>query len=149
MSAFNPETFMNSSISEANDTQYVLVPEGEFQATIDRIDAKIVGQEIPRPILSISWKITDPVVQEATGRAENFVRQTLWLDVNEAGGLDFGKGKNVQLGKLREALGQNRPGQAWSPSMPVGNVARVKVKHSIDKRDGVTINAEVTGVTKL
>jgi hypothetical protein len=33
--------------------------------------------------------------------------------------------------------------------MMVGGVARIKVKHSIDKRDGVTINAEVSGVTKL
>lgn len=149
MSAFNPEAFMNATTTDANDTQYVQVPEGEFQATIDKVEAKVVGQETPRPIINVSWKVTDSAAAEATGRAENYVRQTLWLDVTESGGLDFGKGKNVQLGKLRDALGQNKPGQAWAPGMLVGGVARVKVKHSIDKRDGVTINAEVSGVTKL
>lgn len=149
MSLFNPDTFLNSTFTEANDTQYIPVPEGEWQATIDKVEAKVVGQETPRPVLNVTWKITDPAVQQATGRAENSVRQTIWLDVTESGGLDTGKGKNVGLGKLREALGQNTPGKAWTPGMLVGGVARVKVKHSIDKRDGVTINAEVSGVTKL
>lgn len=149
MSTFDPNAFMNASFSEANDTQYVQVPEGEYQATVDKVEAKVVGTETPRPILNLSWKITDPAVQTATGRAENYVRQTIWLDVTEAGGLDFGKGKNVGLGKLREALGQNKPGQSWAPGMLVGGVAVVKVKHSIDRRDGVTINAEVNAVTKL
>lgn len=149
MSAFNPESFMNASVTDANDTQYVQVPEGEFQATVDKVEAKVVGQENPRPILNVMWKISDPVAQAATGRAENSVRQTIWLDVTESGGLDFSKGKNVGLGKLRDALNQNKPGQSWAPGMLVGGVARVKVKHSIDKRDGVTINAEVSGITKL
>jgi hypothetical protein len=149
MSAFDPNVFMNAFTTDANDTQYIQVPEGEFQATIDKIEAKVVGQETPRPILNVLWKTSDPEVQNATGRAENTVRQTIWLDVTDGGGLDFGRGKNVGLGKLRDALGQNKPGASWGPGMMVGGVARIKVKHSIDKRDGVTINAEVSGVTKL
>jgi hypothetical protein len=149
MSTFDPNAFMNASITEANDTQYVPFPEGEYSASIDKVEPKVVGQENPRPILNVTWKSSDPDVQTATGRAENSVRQTIWLDVTESGGLDFGKGKNVQLGKLRDALNQNRPGQAWAPGMLVGGMAKVKVKHSIDRRDGVTINAEVAGVTKL
>lgn len=149
MSAFNPDSFMNSTSTEANDTQYTPVPEGEFQATIDKVEAKVVGQETPRPILNVTWKTSDESVKNATGRAENSVRQTIWLDVTESGGLDFGKGKNVGLGKLRDALGQNKPGQAWAPGMLVGGVAKIKVKHSIDKRDQVTVNAEVSAVTKL
>lgn len=149
MSLFNPDTFLNSTFTDANDTQYIPVPEGEWQATVDKVEAKVVGQENPRPVLNVIWKVTDPAVQQVTGRAENSVRQTIWLDVTESGGLDFGKGKNVGLGKLRDALGQNTPGKPWAPGMLVGGVACVKVKHSIDKRDGVTINAEVSGVTKL
>lgn len=81
--------------------------------------------------------------------AEPSVRQTLWLDTTESGGLDFGKGKNVGLGRLREALGQNAPGKPWAPGMLVGGVAKVKVSHSIDKRDNVTINADVKAVLPL
>lgn len=149
MSAFNPDSFMNASVTDANDTQYVPVPEGEFQATVDKVEAKVVGQDTPRPIINVTWKTSDPAAQNVTGRAENSVRQTIWLDVTESGGLDFGKGKNIGLGKLREALGQNKPGQSWAPGMLVGGVAKIKVKHSIDKRDGVTVNAEVSAVTKL
>ena len=43
----------------------------------------------------------------------------------------MGKGKNVALGRLREALGQNTPGKPWSFGMLVGQVAKVAVKHRI------------------
>lgn len=149
MSTFDPNSFMNTTVNSSNDTQYIQVPEGEFQATVDKVEAKVVGQDNPRPVLNVSWKTSDPQVQNVTGRAENTVRQTIWLDVTESGGLDDGKGKNVGLGKLRDALGQNTPGQPWMPGMLVGGVAKIKTKHSIDKRDGVSINVDVVAVTKL
>jgi hypothetical protein len=147
MSTFNPEAFMQSSVSEASDTQYLQVPEGEFAAAIDAVTPRTT--QTGKALLNVKWKVTDPVAQEATGMAEPTVFQTIWLDVTEQGGLDMGKGKNVGLGKLRDALGQNKPGQPWSPGMLVGGVAKIKVAHSIDKRDNVTINAEVKAVTKL
>ena len=147
MSSFNPESFMNASVTESNSTQYEQVPEGDFQAAIDTVTPRTTGTG--KALLSVKWKVDDEGVRTQTGMAEPSVFQTIWLDVTESGGLDFGRGKNVQLGKLREALGQNTPGKPWAPGMLVGGVAKVKVKHSIDKRDGVTINAEVSGVTKL
>lgn len=147
MSTFNPENFMNSSTNEASDTQYLQVPEGEFSAVIDGVTPRTT--QTGKALLNVKWKVIDEAAQEATGMAEPSVFQTIWLDISESGGLDMGKGKNVGLGKLREVLGQNKPGQAWSPGMLVGGVAKVKVAHSIDKRDNVTINAEVKAVTKL
>jgi hypothetical protein len=149
MSTFNPEAFMSASIQGANDTQSMQVPEGDFQGMISKVEPRVVGQENPRPIIAITWKVDDEGVRQLTGRAEPTVRQTIWLDVTESGGLDMGKGKNAQLGKLRDALGQNDAGKPWNPGMLQGGVARIKVKHSLDKRDGVTINAEVSGVSKL
>lgn len=81
--------------------------------------------------------------------AEPTVYQTIWLDISGSGGLDTSKGKNVGLGKLRDALGQNREGQPWSPGMLVGQVALIRVGHSIDKRDNVTVQAEVKAVAAL
>lgn len=147
MSAFNPEAFLNASFNDANSTQYEQVPEGEFQAVIDTVTPRVTNTG--KALLNIKWKVDDEGVRTQTGMAEPSVFQTVWLDVTESGGLDFGRGKNVQLGKLRDALGQNQAGKPWAPGMLQGQVARIKVKHSIDKRDNVTINAEVNGVTKL
>lgn len=147
-SMFNPEAFMNSTISDANSSQYNVTPEGEFKGVISKIEVKTVGAD-NKPVINVTWKIDDEGVRNETGLSEPIARQTIWLDVTEQGGLDMGKGKNVGLGKLREALGQNQPGKPWMPGMLEGGVALVKIKHSIDKRDNVTIQANVNGVTKL
>lgn len=147
MSTFNPDAFMNSTTTEANSTQYAQVPEGEFQASIDSVTPRTTGTG--KALLNVKWKVDDEGVRLETGMAEPSVFQTIWLDITESGGLDGNKGKNVQLGKLRDALGQNVAGKPWAPGMLVGGLAKIKVKHSIDKRDNVTLNAEVSGVTKL
>ena len=147
MSTFNPDTFLNTETAEANSTSYIPVPEGEFQASIKAIKPRVLTDG--RAVLDVTWIVDDEVARQETGMAEPSVRQTLWLDTTESGGLDFGKGKNVGLGRLREALGQNAPGKPWAPGMLVGGVAKVKVSHSIDKRDNVTINADVKAVLPL
>lgn len=147
MSNFNPEAFMNSTTSEASATQYLQVPEGEYNASIDTVTPR--STQTGKALLSIKWKVDDEAARNATGMAEPSVFQTVWLDIKDDGTLDGGPGKNVGLGKLREALGQNAPGKPWAPGMLVGGVAKIRVKHSIDKRDNVTINAEVSAVAKL
>lgn len=144
MSTFDPNTFLNTEISESNATQYIPVPEGEHQATIKSIKPRVLTDG--RAVLDVTWVVQDDESKDVTGMAEPTVRQTLWLDTTEAGGLDFGKGKNVGLGRLRDALGQNQNGKPWAPGMLIGGVAVVKVGHSIDKRDGETINADVKAV---
>lgn len=147
MSAFDPDSFMNSQITDANSTQYTPVPEGEFQAAIASVTPRTTGTG--KALLSIGWKVDDEEARNATGMAEPTVYQTIWLDISGSGGLDTSKGKNVGLGKLRDALGQNREGQPWSPGMLVGQVALIRVGHSIDKRDNVTVQAEVKAVAAL
>lgn len=147
MSTFNPDTFLNTETSDANATAYTPVPEGEFQAAIKAVKPRVLTDG--RAVLDITWSVDDEVARQETGMAEPSVRQTIWLDTTESGGLDFGKGKNVGLGRLREAVGQNQAGKPWAPGMLVGQVAKVKVGHSIDKRDNVTINADVKAVLPL
>lgn len=147
MSQFDADAFMNSSVAEANSTQYTPVPEGEFQASIASVTPR--STNTGKALLNIGWKVDDETVRVETGMAEPMVYQTIWLDVTDSGGLDMGKGKNVGLGKLRDALGQNKPGQPWSPGMLVGQVALIRVAHSIDKRDNVSIQAEVKAVAAL
>ena len=122
--SFNPEEFMQTTTEEATSTEYVPIPEGEYNAVIDKVD----GRETQKgsPVMDVTWKLDAPDVEDAH---EKIVRQSIFLDLSEGGALLTGKGQNVQLGRLRAALGQNTPGQAWAPSMLQGNVAVVTVKH--------------------
>ena len=147
MSTFSPETFLNTESTESNATAYLPVPEGEFTGILKSLKPRVLQDG--RAVLDVNWTVDDDAAREATGMAEPSVRQTLWLDLTESGALDFGKGKNVGLGRLRDALGQNVTGQPWQPGMMIGGVAKIKVAHSIDKRDNETIQADVRAVTKL
>jgi hypothetical protein len=145
MSAFDPDMFMNTQTTDANDTKFVPVPEGEFDAVIEAITPKTAGD---KPVLDVKWAINDEGVKVATGLPNPSARQTIWLDLTEQGGLDSSKGKNIGLGKLREALGQNTPGQSWSPGMLIGRVARIKIGHRSGKEPG-EVFADVKQVTAI
>jgi len=148
MSAFNPDLFLQAESSEALSTVLTPVPEGEFPGVIKSITPRVVGEK-GTPVLDVVWTLDSPEVKAATGIDNSQVRQSLWLDVTDSGGLDFSKGKNVSLGRLREALGQNKAGKPWSPNMLIGGSAKVKVVHTFDKNDSSIIYANVNSVAKL
>lgn len=133
---FNPDTFMSTETTDANATRMVPVPEGEYTAVVNDVKADTIGQD-SRPVLKIQWEIQDDdgSVKAATGMETNRVEQLIFLDLTAQGGLDAGEGKNVQLGRLRKAVGQNQPGQPWAPSYLNGQVARIQVGHRVDKND--------------
>ena len=141
-SVFDPDTFLSSTTTEASSTEYVPVPEGEYLAVVTKVAARATERA---KILDVTWEIDDEAVKAETGLEHPTVRQSVFLDVNEQGALETGKGKNVDLGRLREAVGQNTPGQPWSPTMLEGQVARVRVAHRM--YEGRTY-ADVKGVAK-
>lgn len=151
---FNAELFLNTTTTAVNDTQLLPVPEGEYTAVSSPVTADSFRSfDIRRGdragtkgyALDLEWTINDEAVKAQIGR-EPKVRQSIMLDMTADGtGLDFGKGRNIGLGRLREALGQNKDGQPWSFAMLGSQVARVKVKHRMveDK-----VYAEVNEVAK-
>ena len=149
-SPFNPDQFLDMQTTEANDTTLVPVPVGEYIAIASEVKArqwtKKDDPSVSGLALDVVWEIDDAGVKALLGRDKVTVKQGLMLDLTESGGLDMGKGKNVGLGKLREALGLNTPGQAFSPNMIVGRPAKVRIDHRVDKD---TIYADVKAVTKL
>jgi hypothetical protein len=150
MNTFDPNVFLEQSFAEANSTKATPVPEGEFQASIKSVTPRTWSKKDDPTVgglaLDIIWNIDDENVKAQLERKEVTVKQGLMLDLNDAGMLDMSKGKNVQLGRLREAVGLNTPGQAFSFQMLPGRGAKVLVKHRIDGED---IYAEVKGVVKL
>ena len=151
---FDVQSFLDSSTTEANSTVSTPVPEGEFTAIVDKVDARPWTSKKDSTksgvTLDITWLIDDQSVKEALGREKVSVRQGIMLDLNEAGtGLDMGKGKNVQLGKLRQATGLNNPGQAFAFSMLTGRMAKVVVKQRVDEDDPEKIYSEVKAVAPV
>ena len=147
MSAFDLDNFMSFSTNESSDTKYAIPDEGEYPAQIHSVVPRITGTG--KPLLNVRWTIDDEGVRQLTGQAEPTVYQTIWLDTKEDGTLDMGKGRNVQLGKLREAVNQNEKGRGWSPMQLIGAYAKIKIGHSIDKRDNETVQAAVTAVAHI
>lgn len=144
-STFDPDMFMNTQTTDANDTQFAPVPIGHYQGAITKVEPRTAGD---KPVLEVTWAISDQAARDATGLENPTVRQTIWLDVTPQGGLDNGRGKNVGLGKLRSALGQNTPGQPWSPGMLIGQAAGLEVSHRSGKEPG-EVYAQVKAVTAL
>lgn len=147
---FDANSFLDMSITDANDTKLVPVPVGEYVAVCKEIKAR-PWQSKSDPskagiALDIFWDIDDVNVKALLERDSVIVKQGIMLDMTEAGGLDMGKGKNVGLGRLREAVGLNTPGQPFSVTMVQGRLAKVSISHRVD---GENIFSEVKGVARV
>ena len=150
---FDPASFLMQETSDQMDTQFVLIPAGEYPAMIKTVEAR--QQQNPNDptvlwtILDVTYAIDDAGVREETDQTEPTIRQSIFLDLGDDNKLDTGKGKNVNLGRLREAVGLNQPGQAFSFGALVGQACVVAVKHTPDKKDPEITYANVNKVAKL
>lgn len=154
---FNPEVFLNTTVTDANSTELLNVPEGEYTAISGPVASESFrSYDIKKGdragtkgfALDLEWSINDEsgALKAFLGRAPK-VRHSVNLDIRADGSLEFGKGRNVELGRLREALGQNGSGQPWAFSMLGGQVAKIAVKHTLDSTTGRTY-VNVAKVTK-
>jgi hypothetical protein len=146
---FDPSTFLNAQYDEALDTKVVPCPVGEYPAIADKVDvrpwqAKDGSSSGLKAV--ILWEIQDDNVKALLGRDKVIVPQEQMLDLTETGALDLGKGKNVGLGRIREALDLNTPGQPFSFAMIQGRMAKVAVTH---RPYGEDLFNEIKRITKL
>ena len=129
---FDPETFANVAVDGVMATKLIPVPAGEYSAKVKSYKARSVQTDQGETaVVDILWEPEDQdgKIKAKTKRDLNTVRQSIWLDLAPNGALAIGEGVNVNLGVLRQVLGQNRPGVKWTPAMLVGGVAKVVVKH--------------------
>jgi hypothetical protein len=151
---FDANNFMSAVFEEANDTKRTPCPAGEFQAMIEKVEPKtgIIGKGERQGQawggLNVSYSVQDPAVLQLLGRDKCIVTDLVMLDLTPAGGLDMGPGKNIGLGRLREAVGLNQKGQPFSPMMLNGRFVKVAIKHVPGYRDPSSMEAEVSGVVK-
>jgi hypothetical protein len=145
---FDPQSFLDSSMAGSNDTKVIPVPVGEYMGIIEKVlprqwqsrDGAQSGVAI-----DIFWLVEDANVKQYLGRATVTCKQGIMLDLTATGGVDMSKGKNIGLGRLREAIGRNDE-SPFSFSMLLGMSAKISVSHRINGEDTF---AEVKGVAKL
>lgn len=148
--SFDASELLNTVQNDPMSTQPLVVPEAEYQSIIQKIEIRDFqykkGERAGQTgyALDVTHLIIDPQLEASLGRQPT-VRQSMTLDMSQSGGLDTSKGKNVSLGRLREAIGLNQPGQPFSLKMLEGARLVVMVKHDMD---GDNIYANVTKVRK-
>jgi hypothetical protein len=150
---FDPQAFLDATVEGQLDTTLIPCPIGEFQAQISKIDVRpwTGKNDLTKSgvALDVQWEIQDQGVKDTCQRDKVTVKQGIMLDLTEDGkGLDMGKGKNIGLGRLREAVGLNNPGQPFAFNMLPGQMAKVSVNHR-PADNGVDVYAEVKAVAKL
>jgi len=151
MSAFDPKTFGQMTFNQANSTKSTPVPVGEQPGTCYKWEVlPWASREDPQNKnglkMNVLFNIDGEAVKEITKRDQNLVRYEFFLDLTPEGMLDMGEGKNVKLGRLREALNLNTPGTPFSFDMMLGRRALCSIQHRIVGEDPV---ADIKAVARI
>lgn len=148
---FDPNQFLDKEITSANDTKIIPCPVGDHEMTITKLKprawAKKDDPTVNGVALDVFCEVDNPDVRNICKRDEVIVKHGIMLDMDETGQeLATGPGKNVGLGRLREAVGLNNDNEAFSFNMLIGRRLLGKVSHRLEGED---IFAEVKTVAKL
>lgn len=153
MSTFDADTFLSGSVVGDNSTVIIPIPTGkEYMAKIVKLGAREVDikDEPGRKLLfvDVTFEILDDELKTITKKDKNLVRYGMPIQRDETGAILMGPGVNVELGRLREALDQNRAGTPWSWSMLLDQMAKITIKHrKIEGTDDLA--SDVKQVIKL
>lgn len=155
---FDVNTFMEATTEQVLDTKRIVIPEGDYRAQITKMDPRAdlikKGERTGETWagIKVSYELeVDPAVKELTGREKIIVSDMVMLDIiqgTQTVTLDYGKGKNIQLGQLYEACGLNIPNVAKNPMMCQGRMVMVNVRHDVDEKDATKKYERVAGVRK-
>ncbi len=138
---FDEQSFLNSQTQSATSTKRIPIPVGTYSAVITEVKVRpnVAGKKDPTKSYNFLDYVLDlvltPEAQAVMETTEATIRRSysIIVELNESGtALATGKGKNVALGKFREALGQNEDGKPWSPRTPVGKMVKAVVTHRTD-----------------
>jgi len=111
------------------------IPDGDYTAMISKVERRAVNTKAgPGVVIDITYALQAPDVAARLGRELLTVRQGIFADLTPAGDFDMAKGKNVQLNRVRAAVGQNEAGKPWNLEMLQGaGPLKVHVKLRPDK----------------
>ena len=146
LSTFDPDLFLGGEMKGGFETSYARVSPGEYSAMIDGVKVRKVNtKDGERAVMDITWLILDEEVKKETELERPTCRQGFFLDINDKGGLERGKNKNVGLGRLFAAIGIDQ-GDKWSPEGLKGYLGTVRIEHKPNEDDPENPYANVTRV---
>lgn len=146
---FDANQFLDQQIEGANDTKIIPIPVGEYTGVADEVKPRTWTSKDKTQsgvVVDITWNLDDQALKDSLGRQKVTVRQSIMLDLTESGSIDMSKGRNIGLGRLREALGLNDPSVPFAFAQIVGKIAKVSVSQRVDGED---IYNDVKGLAKL
>ncbi len=152
---FDVDSFLEQSYEGENSTQVNPVPEDDWLAVIDGVKARTWQSKSDPSKAGIALDVTW-ILQESPDLPEEFhgrkVKQGIMLDTTADGRLDMSKGANVQLGRLRAAVGLNTPGESFAFHQLPGNLALIRIKHRYPDEqpdpENPIVYTDVAGVAK-
>lgn len=146
MSVFDKDTFLNQEVKGSSEVKYTPVPIAEYQGFIDELE---MDSYEDTPILIVTWALLDEALKKSLGLEKPTVQDRIFLDVEKNGALSFGPNKNIRLGRIREAVGQNDPKKPWNFNMLRGaGPCLLKVGHRYNKTTGEGPFANIERVVK-
>lgn len=151
MSDFNPDAFMAQTVDQPFATERTLCPPGEYRMAVDDFTSEAItitefeyrrgpntGKKGKMVKFNCPIIVLDDKVASKLGVDKVVIRQQFILDVDENNQLVFGTNKNIGLGQLRDAVGQNQPGPWGIPNLRNSKPFVGKVIHREYKRDDGT-----------
>lgn len=158
---FDPKQFLNLTVSGPMATKITPAPEGEWLCNISTKTPvaewfdeaewkdKKSGQTKTQPTCKVPVEIVDPRAKELVKRETLMVSYDMFLDLLPNGQLDTSEDKNVRLGALREALGQNNE-PSWTFERLYGaGPFMAKVVHQKDDRRPDDTFAKISRVARV
>ena len=145
---FDVSELSEAAVNESNSTSIIPCPEGEFPAIIKKFDIRAWSKEDRSGVmLDVPLDIDDANAREVTQRDEVIVRHSCSLDVikgpNGKPMIDERPGTNIDLGRLRTAVGMNTQGQDFNLNMLIGQPVKVLVTHRQNPDNPEEVYAEV------
>jgi hypothetical protein len=128
--------FLNTNFKGAsNSTRRQPIPVGEYKATIEDVELEAFpGKKDPTKSYlraTFTYRILDEALAKAMEREKVVAVDGFLVDLTEGGDIDFGKDRNIKLGRVREATGCNNPGDEWSFPGFKSKIVKVKIGHEM------------------
>ena len=119
------------------------MPRCERQLLIEGVNGKAVTNSKTQEemiILDVRFEVLDDEIREQLDMDRVLITQGYFCDLTSDGLLDWGTNKNIALGRLRDAVGQNVDGEPWAPGMLKGAGPLLGMISIEDDNNGVPRN---------
>jgi hypothetical protein len=143
MSTFNPETFLDATITEPSTKRPPLPAGRDFVGIIGEVKSRTwqgrqdptksgVVMDVPITIDLTAYPDLGPAY---AGTKQVTLTDGIMLDVTESGSIDNSPGRNGKLRRYRDALNMNKAGDTFSFRAMTGRQIKVKISHREYERE--------------